>query len=82
MTRQNLEQLAARRNCPRCMQNKTLGMALCRRCRFQLPPQMRWPLEHITAKDEGIVYGALRAAVHFFDVHYRSVRDFGGGRPR
>jgi hypothetical protein len=43
---------------------------------------MRSPLEHIAAKNEGIVYGALRAAAQYFDLHYRSVRDFGGGRPR
>ena len=82
MTRQNIERLATRRNCPRCTQDKTLGMALCRRCRYKLPPHMRRPLEDIGTRDEGIVYGALRAAANYFDLHYRSVRDFGGGRPR
>jgi hypothetical protein len=82
MTRQNIDRLAMRRNCPRCTLDKTLGMALCRRCRYKLPPHMRTPLEHIAAKNEGIVYGALRAAAQYFDLHYRSVRDFGGGRPR
>jgi predicted amidophosphoribosyltransferase len=82
MTRQNIERLATRRNCPRCTQDKTLGMALCRRCRYKLPPHMRRPLEHIASKDEGIVYFAMRAAANYFGLHYRSVRDFGGGRPR
>ncbi|HKR66057.1 MAG TPA: hypothetical protein VJZ00_20160 [Thermoanaerobaculia bacterium] len=82
MTPQNVERLATRRNCPRCTQDKTLGMALCRRCRYKLPPHMRRPLEYIEANNAGVVYGALRAAAKYFDLHYRSVRDFGGGRPR
>ena len=82
MTKQEIDRLATRRNCPRCTLDKTLGMALCRRCRYKLPQHMRSPLEHIAAKDERLVFGALRAAANFFDMHFRSVRDFGGGRPR
>jgi predicted amidophosphoribosyltransferase len=82
MTRQHIDRLATRRNCPRCTNDKTLGMALCRRCRYRLPTHMRHSLEHIATKDESVVFGALRAAANYFDMHYRSVRDFGGGRPR
>ncbi|MBV8519871.1 MAG: hypothetical protein JO197_20945 [Acidobacteria bacterium] len=82
MTRQEIDRLATRRNCPRCTMDKTFGMALCRRCRYKLPPHMRTRLEHIAAKDEGMVYGALRAAANYFDLHYRSIRDFRGGRRR
>jgi predicted amidophosphoribosyltransferase len=78
----NIDRLATYRKCPRCTKDKTLGMALCRRCRYKLPPQMRRPLEHIATKNEGLVYGALRAAASYFDMHDRSIRDFGGGRRR
>lgn len=82
VTRQEIGRLATRRNCPRCTLDKTLGMALCRRCRYKLPQHMRRPLEQIATKDEGVVYSALRAAANYFDLHYRSIRDFGGGRRR
>ncbi|HEX8170520.1 MAG TPA: hypothetical protein VF824_08270 [Thermoanaerobaculia bacterium] len=82
VTKQEIGRLAVRRNCPRCTLDKTLGMALCRRCRYKLPPHMRRPLEYIGSKDEGVVSGALRAAASYFDMHFRSVRDFGGGRRR
>lgn len=80
--RRDLERLAKRRSCPRCNLEKTEGTALCRRCRYKLPTNMRRPLEGIVQREEWVVYGALRAAATYFDVHYRSIRDFGGGRSR
>lgn len=82
LSRQQIEKLARRRNCPRCNLEKTEGNALCRRCRFKLPSQMRMPLEHIVERDQSLVTMALRAAANYFEMHYRSIRDFGGGRPR
>lgn len=82
LSRQQIEKLAKRRNCPRCTFEKTEGTALCRRCRFKLPVHMRLPLEGIAAKDESIVATALRAAANYFELHYKSVRGFGGGRVR
>ncbi|HEX2834115.1 MAG TPA: hypothetical protein VHW00_13980 [Thermoanaerobaculia bacterium] len=81
MTTEEIRRLARRKGCPRCSLEKTEGTALCRRCRFQLPTHMRRPLEGIAKREEWVVYGALRAAANYFDIHYRSVRDFGGGRP-
>jgi hypothetical protein len=78
----DIERLAKRRNCPRCSLEKTEGTALCRRCRFKLPAHMRWGLEKIEDRNESVVFGALRAAASYFDTHYRSIRDFGGGRRR
>ena len=80
LSREEIERLAKRKNCPRCSLEKTEGTALCRKCRFTLPAHMRQPLEGILGRDESIVSGALRAAVNFLDVHYRSIREFGGGR--
>lgn len=80
--RQEIERLAKRRHCPRCSLEKTEGTALCRRCRYKLPTNMRRPLEGIVQREEWVVYGALRAAAMYFDTHYRSIRDFGGGRNR
>jgi len=82
MSKDQVNGLAKRRQCPRCNLEKTLGNALCRRCRFKLPPHMRQPLEHIEAKDVWLVSRALRVAASYFDVHYRSIRYFGGGRIR
>jgi hypothetical protein len=82
MGKWDIERLAKRRSCPRCSLEKTEGTALCRRCRYKLPTHMRRPLEGIVQRDESIVYGALRAAATYFDVHYRSIREFGGGRRR
>lgn len=82
LSRQQVEKLAKRRNCPRCSMEKTEGTALCRRCRFKLPVHMRLPLEGIAKKEESVVDRALRAAANYFDVHYRSIRHFGGGRIR
>jgi hypothetical protein len=81
VSRDEILQLARQRGCPRCSLEKTEGTALCRRCRFKLPTHMRRPLEGIVKREEWVVYGALRAAANYFDVHFRSIRDFGGGRP-
>jgi hypothetical protein len=76
MTKQQIERLAKRKSCPRCSLEKTSGNALCRRCRYMLPQHMRRPLEGIVKRKESVVAGALRAAVNYLDVHYRSIRDF------
>ena len=80
MTRQQIERLARRKKCPRCSLEKTEGNALCRRCRFKLPTHMRLPLEGIVRRKESVVTGAIRAAANYLDVHYRSIRYWGGGR--
>jgi transcription elongation factor Elf1 len=82
MSKDQVEGLAKRRNCPRCNQDKTLGNALCRICRYRLPAHMRMPLEQIAAKDAWLVARAIRVAASYFDMHYKSVRYFGGGRIR
>jgi hypothetical protein len=82
MTKDQVKGLARRQRCPRCDLNKTIGNALCRRCRSQLPEHMRRPLEKIPSKDEGIVSRALHAAANYFNVHFQSVRKFGGGKKR
>jgi hypothetical protein len=82
MSKTQVEGLARRRNCPRCNLEKTLGNALCKLCRYKLPPHMRMPLEQINSKDVWLVARALRVAASYFDVHYKSVRYFGGGRIR
>jgi len=79
---QEIERLANRRACPRCNLEKTKGNALCRRCRFKLPPHMRPPLERIMTREKSVVSVAIRAAANYFDMHYRSILDFRGGRPR
>ncbi|HYS54022.1 MAG TPA: hypothetical protein VER58_09710 [Thermoanaerobaculia bacterium] len=43
---------------------------------------MRAGLEGIPSKDTWIVTRALRAAANYFDVHFSSVRRFGGGKKR
>lgn len=82
MTKDQINGLARRRNCPRCSGDKTIGNALCSSCRRKLPENMRPPLEAIPAKDAWTVMSALRAAARYFDVHFQSVRNFGGGRKR
>ena len=82
MSRQQIESLAKRRTCPRCNLEKTEGNGLCRRCRFKLPAHMRLPLEGIIRQPEWMVASALRAAASYFDVHFRSIRHFRGGRIR
>lgn len=82
LSKQQIERLAKRRSCPRCNFQKTEGTALCRRCRFKLPTHMRLPLEGIVKREESVVASALRAAANYLDIHFRSVRHFGGGRVR
>src|SRR5437867_1396826 len=82
MTKEQLHGLAKKPRCPRCSLDKTIGSALCRRCRTKLPAHMRSGLEAIPAKDAWTVARALRAAANYFDVHFQSVRKFGGGRKR
>ncbi|MDP9191006.1 MAG: hypothetical protein M3P06_04805 [Acidobacteriota bacterium] len=43
---------------------------------------MRQPLEGIAKREEWVVASALRAAANYFDIHYKSVRYFRGGRIR
>lgn len=82
MTKDQVKALAARPRCPRCDLDKTVGNALCRRCRAKLPPHMRLAIENIPSKDEWAVGRALRAAANYFNVHFQSVRNFGGGKKR
>ena len=82
VSKREIERLAKRRSCPRCSLDKTEGTALCRRCRYKLPEHMRLPLEGIARREESVVSSALRAAVNYLDVHYKSILDFGGGPTR
>jgi len=79
---QQIARLGKRKSCPRCNLEKTEGTALCRRCRFKLPAHMRIPLQEIATRDECVVAGALRAAANYFEIHYKSIRFFRGGRIR
>ena len=81
-TNEDVSRLARKMSCPRCNLNKTVGNALCRSCRAKLPPHMRSALEAIPNKDVWTVGRALRAAANYFNVHFQSVRNFGGGRKR
>lgn len=80
LNREQVAGLANRRQCPRCDLDKTIGSALCRRCRSKLPAHMRAALEAIDRQDEWTVARALRAAANYFNVHFQSVRNFGGGK--
>lgn len=82
MTKEQVAVLARKRQCPRCDLNKTIGNALCRSCRSKLPDHMRAALERIPTKDGGTVGSALRAAANYFNVHFQSIRNFGGGKKR
>ena len=82
LTKEQVVGLARRRHCPRCDLDKTMGSALCRRCRTKLPEHMRLALELIPQKEPSIVARALRAAADYFNVHFQSVRNFGGGKKR
>jgi predicted amidophosphoribosyltransferase len=82
LTKDQISGLAKRPRCPRCNFDKTMGNALCRRCRAKLPQNMRAELERIRSKDAWSVARAMRAAANYFDVHFQSVRKFGGGRKR
>ena len=81
-TESNVIRLARAARCPRCHLTKTQGNALCRSCRAKLPANMRAALEKVAAKDPWTVGRALRQAANYFDVHFRSVLDFGGARRR
>ncbi len=80
MTRDQVYGLAKQKRCPRCDLEKTLGSAICRLCRNKLPAHMRSGLEAIPAKDAWTVGHAMRNAANYFDVHFRSIRAFGGGK--
>lgn len=82
MTKEQLVALASRPQCPRCNLDKTVGNALCRRCRAKLPVHMRNAVEDIPGKDAWSVGRALRQAANYFNVHFQSVRNFGGGKKR
>jgi hypothetical protein len=80
--KEQVEKLAQCPRCPRCDFDKTFGNALCRSCRSKLPVNMRTPLERIPGKDALTVMQSLRNAANYFNVHFRSIRSFGGGRKR
>jgi hypothetical protein len=82
MTKDQIARLANGPKCPRCDLNKTIGTGLCRRCRNKLPAHMRAALEELPKKDESTVARAMRAAANYFNVHFQSVRNFGGGKKR
>ena len=82
VNKEDVAGLARKPRCPRCDLNKTIGNALCRRCRMKLPANMRGALEQVPEKDAWTVARALRAAANYFDVHFQSVRNFGGGKRR
>ena len=82
LTREQVADLSKKRRCPRCDLDKTLGNALCRRCRSKLPQHMRQAVEDIPSKDGSVVGNALRAAANYFNVHFASIRQFGGGKKR
>lgn len=82
LNKEQVAGLARKPRCPRCDLNKTIGNALCSSCRAKLPQNMRVPLERIPSKDAWTVSRALRAAANYFDVHFQSVRNFGGGKQR
>ena len=80
LTREQIAGLAKTPHCPRCDLDKTIGSALCRSCRAKLPEQMRLALVQIPTKDAWTVARAIRAAANYFDVHFQSIRNFGGGK--
>jgi hypothetical protein len=80
LTKDDVAGLAKKPRCPRCDLNKTIGNALCRSCRAKLPANMRAALERIPHKDAWTVGTALRQAANYFNVHFASVRKFGGGK--
>lgn len=82
LTKEQIAGLAKTPRCPRCDLDKTIGNALCRSCRAKLPEQMRRALEKIPSKDPWFVGRAISAAANYFDVHFQSIRNFGGGKKR
>lgn len=81
-TKDDVAGLARKPRCPRCDFNKTMGSALCRSCRSKLPANMREQLEKVADKEPWSVGNALRQAANYFNVHFQSVRKFGGGKKR
>ena len=57
-----------------------MDAALCRRCRLKLPTHMRSNLEHIQRREPADVSRAVRQAAQYIDVHFTSIRRFGGGK--
>ena len=82
MTNDELNRLARLPQCPRCDLDKTFNSALCRKCRGLLPPNMRNNLESISSRDSFSVMRSIRAAANYFSVHFKSIREFGGGKKR
>ena len=80
LTPEALQRLARRQQCPLCTGQKTMDAALCRRCRTKLPTHMRPNLEGIQRRDPSSVERAMRQAALYIDVHFTSVRRFGGGK--
>ena len=83
LRREEVQRLARSRECPRCGDfDKTIGVAICSTCRRKLPENMRIGLVKIEERDPSLVTRAIRQAVNFFDVHFQSIRNFGGGKKR
>ena len=82
LTDEQVAGLARTARCPRCDHTKTIGTGLCRSCRTQLPEHMRRAVEGIHGKKGSVVGRALRAAAQYLNVHFQSVRNFGGGKKR
>ena len=82
LTKDQIKGLARTRRCPRCDFNKTMGNALCSSCRAKLPANMRGDLEKVVTKEPWTVGHALRQAANYFNVHFQSVRNFGGGKKK
>ena len=78
----NVARLGRDPKCPRCDLDKTYGAGLCSRCRAKLPPHMRKGLERVEGEDPALVLRAIRAAANYFNVHFQSIRNFGGGKKR
>lgn len=80
LTPDALLRLARRQQCPLCTGAKTMDAALCRRCRTKLPSHMRRDLEGIRRLTPSSVANAVRQAARYIDVHFQSIRKFGGGK--
>jgi predicted amidophosphoribosyltransferase len=81
-SKEDVRKLARRKRCPRCDFDKTVGHALCSSCRRKLPSNMRVALETIEESEPGFVYRSLRSAANYFNVHFQSIRNFGGGKKK
>jgi hypothetical protein len=82
LAKDQLKRLARSEKCPRCDFDKTLDTAICSRCRNKLPENMRLGLVKIEEREPSFVERAIRQAVNYFDVHYQSIRNFGGGKKK